>query len=164
MNNGFKNILVISNNYKEQCSDVPDPVACENKIWEEGYTINNKKIIPSKLLTKKQQNIELSNARLMTVIDEANMPKNRLNFLSQDFINSLPPSDREEYKRLAKKEMMKRVLKNYFWDEITMNEKELASIELDLQKVSASQFYPKQAINEVNELVKIFETTEQGSK
>jgi hypothetical protein len=159
-------IYTIQTNYIQKCSNSDNPINCENNLWENGFQTNNgKKINMKKAYNDKLIKIEKAEARFATVVKKATRKKNGIVFYSESFIRTLPVKEQEKYRFLAIKAMHQQIINNYFLKEITNNEKEIASINYNMQKVASSVFYTKKAIKEINNLVTIFSQSQlSGNK
>jgi len=154
LDNAFKNVLIFQANYAQKCAKSNNPTQCENDLWNKGFQrADGTELQPKKLYNNQLDKIEKANARFYSILKEATRKKKEIIFLSQDFIDTLPIKQREEYLRKAKKVMYQKILNRYFLQQITNNEKELVSIEYDAKKVASTIFYPKQALNEINTLI-----------
>jgi len=157
LNNDYKNLLIAQKFFATKCANSDNPQSCEDDYWNNGFkTDDGREINFKKIYNKRLIQIEKSNALLLKYIQYATLPDKEIIFLSEDFIQTLPADKREQYRKKAQKIMYQKILNNYFVREITEEEKANISIEFDAMKVASSQFYPKQAMQEIQDLVNTF--------
>ena len=162
LNNDFKNILIIKANYAKKCGNSNNPTKCEDTLWENGFErADGVKIKPKKMYNMQLEDIERKNALLEEYIKYATMPDKDIVFMSEDFIDTLPPKLRKKYRKQAQKKMYQKIVYKSFWRTLTKLEEEATSIKFDAMKVQTSQFYPQVAINEINAMVSKFSVTKR---
>jgi hypothetical protein len=153
----YSMIYTIQSNYIKQCSNKNNPVECENQLWTDGFETNSgDKIKMPDVYKHKLDKIEKTEARFMTIVNEATRKERGIVFYSESFIRTLPIKEQEKYRFLAKKSINKKILNAYFIKEMSDNEKEIVSIEYNMQKVASSSFYPEQEMKKINALVESF--------
>lgn len=157
MNDDYKNLYTYKADYIKECSNAQDVKSCEENLWENGFTLNDGSVIKPKDIYQKQlSNTEKANARFASIVEKATAKDKEVIFMSQSFINTLPPVEQKKYEFLAQKAMYQKVLNKYFLKKITDLEEESISINYDAEKVAASPFYPTQALTEIQQMIAAF--------
>ena len=160
--NVFDEAQILANNYAKKCEDSSDQAECEKNIYKNGYTqtsANGKSTVikPSEEKIKSYENIDRATAYYARLLKNINSEKATYAFMNEDIAQTIPLEKRTNFRIKGSIEMDKEALRDYFIDQISQEKKELIDIQFNLIKISASQFNPKQAMEEVENMVKSFE-------
>ena len=160
--NVFNETQILANNYAKKCKNSSDQAECEKDIYKNGYTqidANGKSIVikPSEEKIKSYEDVDKATAYYARLLKNINSEKATYAFMNEDIAQTIPLEKRTDFRIKGSIEMDKEALHDYFIDQINQEKKELIDIQFNLIKISASQFNPKQAMKEVEDMVKSFE-------